>query len=153
MTKAIEIVKLPRVHLLDVVKDLSVEQLNHIPEGFNNNIIWNLAHIVATQQNICYKRAGLDITIENRFFTPFIGGTKPEGFVDTGDLAIIKDLFFSTIDQLEADLQNGKFTSYSPWTTRYGNVISSAEEAVAFLPFHEGLHTGYIWALKRVITP
>ena len=65
MTKAIEIIKLPRVHLLDVVKDLSIEQLNHIPDGFNNNIIWNLAHIVATQQNICYKRAGLDITRMN----------------------------------------------------------------------------------------
>ncbi|TSJ42662.1 DinB family protein [Mucilaginibacter corticis] len=150
MTKAIEIVKLPRVHLLDVVKDLSIEQLNHIPEGFNNNIIWNLAHIVATQQNICYKRAGLDITIEERFFTPFLSGTKPEKFIDAADVEIIKGLFFSTLDQLEADLHNGKFTSYTSWTTRYGNAINSGEEAVAFLPFHEGLHTGYIWALKRL---
>lgn len=151
MTKAIEIIKLPRLKLLGMVQDLSVEQLNKIPAGFNNNIIWNLAHMVATQQNICYKRSGLDIIIDERFFTPFLPGTKPDGFITAGDVAIIKDLFFSTLDELENDLQNGKFANYTPWTTRYGNTINSGEEAVAFLPFHEGIHTGYIWALKRVI--
>lgn len=151
MTKAIEIIKLPRLSLLKAVEELTVEQLNKIPDGFNNNIIWNLAHIIAAQQNICYKRAGLDIVIEERFFTPFLPGTKPESFVNAADVEIIKGLFFSTLDQLESDLQNGKFANYVPWTTRYGNTINSGDEAAAFLPFHEGIHTGYIWALKRVI--
>lgn len=151
MTKAIEIIKLPRISLLKAVEELTIQQLNKIPEGFNNNIIWNLAHLVATQQNICYKRAGLDIVIDDKFFTPYLPGTKPERFIDAEEFEIIKGLFFSTLDQLEADLQNGKFDNYTSWTTRYGNSINSGEEAVAFLPFHEGIHTGYIWALKRVI--
>lgn len=151
MTKAIEIIKLPRIKLLDAVKDLSAEQLNKIPAGFNNNIIWNLTHMVAAQQNICYKQAGLDIVIDERFFTPFLPGAKPEGFMNAEDIELVKELFFSTLDQLEADLRNGKFDNYKSWTTRYGNSINSGEEAVAFLPFHEGIHTGYIWALKRVI--
>lgn len=151
MTKAIEIIKLPRLKLLEAVKDLSIEQLNKIPAGFNNNIAWNLAHLVATQQNICYKRAGLDIVIEECFFTPFLSGTKPERFIEAADIDIVKDLFFSTLDQLDTDLQSGKFNNYEAWTTRYGNSINSGEEAVAFLPFHEGIHTGYIWALKRAI--
>ncbi|HWZ34930.1 MAG TPA: DinB family protein [Mucilaginibacter sp.] len=151
MTKAIETIKLTRTSLLDAVKDLSIEQLNKIPAGFNNNIIWNLAHLVAAQQNICYKRAGLEPVIEERFFTPFLPGTKPEAFISAGDVERIKGLLFSTLDQLEAGLQSGKFANYTPWTTRYGNSINSGEEAAAFLPFHEGIHTGYIWALKRVI--
>lgn len=144
MTKTIETIKLTRTSLLEAVKDLSIEQLNKIPAGFNNNIIWNLAHLVAAQQNICYKRAGLDIVIDERFFTPFLPGTKPESFINAEDVEIIKGLFFSTLDKLEADLQSGKFANYTPWTTRYGNSINSGEEAVAFLPFHEGIHTGYI---------
>jgi len=151
MTKAIEIIKLPRISLLDAVKDLSIEQLNKIPAGFNNNIIWNLAHMVATQQNICYKRGGIDVSIEERFFTPFLSGTKPEGLVSAEDVETIKGLLLSTLEPLERDLLNGKFANYRAWTTRYGNNITSGEEALAFLPFHEGLHTGYIWALKRVI--
>lgn len=151
MTKTIETIKLTRTSLLEAVKDLSIEQLNKIPAGFNNNIIWNLAHLVAAQQNICYKRAGLEPVIEDRFFTPFLPGTKPEGFINAEDVETIKGLFFSTLDQLDADLQNGTFANYKSWTTRYGNSINSGEEAVAFLPFHEGIHTGYIWALKRVI--
>jgi len=151
MTKAIEIIKLPRIALLKAVEELTIEQLNEIPEGFNNNIIWNLAHLVATQQNICYKRAGLDIVIDDQFFTPYLPGTKPERFITAEEVETIKGLFFSTFDQLEADLQNGKFDNYTAWTTRYGNTINTGEEATAFLPFHEGIHTGYIWALKRVI--
>lgn len=151
MTKPIEIVRLTRKHLLDVVKDLSIEQLNKIPAGFNNNIVWNLAHMVATQQNICYKRAGIQPVIEDRFVTPFLSGTKPEAFVSAEDIELIKGLFFSTLDELETDLQGDKFDSYQSWTTRYGNEITSGAEAVDFLPFHEGLHAGYIWALKRVI--
>ena len=59
MTKQIEIIKKTRVSLLELVKDLSTEQLNKIPDGFNNNIIWNLAHMIAAQQGVCYVRAGL----------------------------------------------------------------------------------------------
>jgi hypothetical protein len=151
MTKAIEIIKMPRLSLLKAVEGLTIEQLNKIPAGFNNNIIWNLAHMVSAQQNLCYRRAGLDVVIEDRFLTPYLPDTKPEKFVDADDVEVIKGLFLSTLDQLESDLQNGKFAKYVPWTTRYGNTINNGEEAAAFLPFHEGIHTGYIWALKRVI--
>ncbi|MFD2874333.1 DinB family protein [Mucilaginibacter ximonensis] len=151
MKTTIEFIKLTRTSLLDLVKDLTQEQLNKIPVGFNNNIVWNLAHIVATQQNICYQRGGVNIVTEERFFTPFIGGTKPEGFVSAEDLQLIKGLFFSTLEQLEADLQTDKFDNYTPWTTRYGNSVNNIEEAIAFLAFHDGIHLGYVQALKRVI--
>jgi hypothetical protein len=151
MTKAIEIIKMPRLHLLNVIKDLSVEQLNKIPAGFNNNIIWNLAHLVSAQQNLCYKRAGLPVIIEERFLTPYLPDTKPEKFVDADDIEIIKASILSTLDQLEADLQTNKFDNYTPWTTRYGVALNNINEALAFVPYHEGIHNGYIWALKRVI--
>lgn len=151
MLKYIEIIRKPRIMMLNMVKDLSTEQLNHIPQGFNNNVIWNLAHIISGQQGICYTRADLPIIVDDKYYTPFRPDTKPAGFIDDGEIAVIKDLFLSTIDKLEADLEKGIFTSYPTWTTRYGLDLSSIEEAIAFLPFHEGLHCGYMMALKRVI--
>lgn len=151
MNKTLAALKFTRTNLLDLVQNLNIDQLNTIPQGFNNNIIWNVAHIVATQQNICYKRGGIDIVIDERFFTPFIGGTKPDGTVGIEDLEIIKSLFFSTLDQLEADLHTNKFTNYTAWTTRYGNSIDNIDDAVAFLAFHDGLHFGYVQAMKRGI--
>ena len=64
MTKQIEIIRKTRAYLLESLKDLSTEQFNQIPGGFNNNIIWNLGHMIATQQGICYIRAGITQTVD-----------------------------------------------------------------------------------------
>ena len=41
------------------LKHFSLEQLNAVPEGFNNNILWNIAHTMVTHQLLMYKRSGL----------------------------------------------------------------------------------------------
>jgi hypothetical protein len=48
-----------RQFLLDQIAGLTTEELNQIPRGLNNNIIWNLAHLISGQQGIFYARAGL----------------------------------------------------------------------------------------------
>ena len=153
MTKSIEIIKKTRIHLLSQVSELSIEQLNKIPAGFNNNIAWNMGHMVGTQQGICYKRAGLDTVVGEVFFETYKPGTKPDKFIDEQQIETIKELFISTLDRFEADYENNLFANYTPWTTRSGVDLGSIEDVLSFLPFHEGLHTGYIWALKRVVSP
>jgi len=151
MKRAIEIIKQPRQKILDEINHLSVEQLNKIPEGFNNNIIWNLGHMIAAQQGICYMRAGLPVRVSDELFHAYKSGTKPEGFVDAEGVEEIKQLLFTTLDQLEADFDNGIFTNYTSFITRYDIPLSSIDEAIAFLPFHEGLHIGYIMSLRKLV--
>lgn len=151
MNYPFEIIRKTRVNVLKMVEGFSIEQLNKIPEGFNNNLIWNIGHLIAAQQNICYKRAGLTTDIDEVFFNTYKSDTKPDGQVDEAGFEQIKQLLVSTIDQLEADYNNNLFTNYTPWTTRYNFEITSIDEAINFLPFHEGLHTGYIMALKRAL--
>ncbi len=152
MNYSIEIIRKTRVNVLDLVDGLSIKQLNKVPEGFNNNLIWNIGHLVAAQQNICYKRAGFPLVIDEAFFDTYKSGTKPEGDVDEAGFGHIKQLLASTIDRLELDYSKGIFTDYKAWTARYNFEISSIDEAITFLPFHEGLHTGYIIALKRALS-
>ncbi|MFI5138122.1 MAG: DinB family protein [Sphingobacteriales bacterium] len=151
MSKAIEILKNPHALLIKLTGELSIEQLNEVPAGFNNNIIWNMGHIVAAQQGLCYKRAGLDTRIDESLFSLYKSGTKPEGFVDSEGVEEIKTLLLDNLEQLETDYNNKIFTSYTAFTTRYGVEIGSIDDAIGFLPFHDGLHLGYILALKRVV--
>ena len=151
MIREIEIIKLPRQRILDEISHFSVEQLNKVPTGFNNNIIWNLGHMIAAQQGICYKRAGLDVRVDEGFFNTYKSGTKPEGFVDAAGVEEIKKMLFTTLEQLEVDYNNGVITNYTSFVTPYNITLSSIDEALVFLPFHEGLHIGYIMSLRKLV--
>lgn len=151
MIQTIDIIYKPRLHLFKLVEHLSIEQLNLVPPGFNNNIVWNLAHMVAAQQGVCYLRAGLPTVIDTALYEAHKPGTKPEKFIDAAELQLIQQLAFTTLEQLENDYNSKIFENYTPWTTRYGVELRNIDEAMAFLPFHDGLHTGYIMALRRVV--
>ncbi len=151
MIKAIQTLKTLRASTLKLVEGLTIEQLNKIPNGFTNNIMWNLGHLIAAQQGVCYTRAGLATPVDQNLIGPYKPGTKPESIVSENEVEEIKALLVATIDQLEADYNKGIFKEYPAFTTRYGVELASIEDAIDFLPFHDGLHMGYIMALKRAI--
>ncbi len=151
MLHQLDTIRKTRVFLLNLVKDLSLAQWNEIPSGYNNNIAWNLAHLVASQQGLCYTRSGNPVVIDEKFVAAYKSGSKPERDLSTEEVEEIKHLFFSTLDQLEQDYQKGIFSNYTPFTTRYQVELATIESAVEFLLFHEGLHLGYVMALRRAL--
>ena len=151
MNKQIDTIIKTRSYLLDLTKDLSPAQLNTIPPAFNNNIIWNLAHLIAGQQGICYVRAGLEPFVGQSFFTTYKPGTKPEKELSEAEISDIKKLFITSIEQFATDYENRIFDKYLPSKTRYGVEFTNIEEAVDFITFHEGLHVGYIMAMKHLV--
>lgn len=144
-------IKNTRIFILELVKDLSIEQLNKIPTGFNNNIIWNIAHLTAAQQNMCYVRSGLAITVKDEYFSPFLSGTKPDKFIEKQKINSIFDALLNSMDRLATDYSSGAFLKFDPWDKRYGMKLNSIEDAINFIPFHEGMHIGYIMALKKLV--
>ena len=151
MNEQIEKIRKTRNFILDYIKEINTEQLNKIPAGFNNNIIWNLGHMVAAQQGVCYLRAGLKTWVEEGFFNAYKPGSKPIEYISELQIENIKALLFSSLDVLKSDYLKGVWVKYPAWSTRYGVELKSFEEALEFLNFHEGLHVGYIMALKRAI--
>jgi uncharacterized damage-inducible protein DinB len=151
MNKAIDNLKKTRLFLLNIIEELSEAQLNEIPEGFNNNVIWNITHLLATQQMFCYVRTGQQPVIHEQYIEQYKPGTKPEPFVAAQAIATIKTLLTATTYQLENDYTNNLFVNYESWSTRSGIAINTIEDAIQFMAFHEGMHTGYIMALKRVL--
>lgn len=151
MNKKIDNVRKTRVKILEGLKDLTPAQLNKIPQGFNNNIIWNLGHMIAAQEGILYLRGGHTLRIEQNFFDSYKMGSKPERELSNSEIEDIRSLLISSLDYLETDVQAGLFQEYPNWTTRFGVEISSFEDAMDFVIFHEGLHLGCITALKKFI--
>jgi hypothetical protein len=152
MNKSIESIRKTRSYVLQLVNGLTAEQLNEVPAGFNNNIIWNLGHLIASQQGICYLRAGLKAWVSEKVYGDYKPGTKPSSFINNSEIEELKNLLLTSLDPLETDYGNNLFQNYPTWTTRYDVTITTIDEALQFLLFHEGLHTGYIMALKRVVT-
>ena len=152
MNPQIEILRKTRSNLLEQIKDLSNEQFNQVPEGFNNNIIWNLGHMIATQQGMSYRRAGLPTFITDEFWEKYRTGSKPDGLAGEKEIAQIKDLLFTTLDKFEDDYDKKIFGNYTAWSTRSGVTMTSIEDSLRFLPYHEGLHSGTIIAIKKVVT-
>lgn len=138
--------------LLNLMERLSLEHLNKIPNGYNNNIIWNIGHSIATQQLLVYGLSGNDFHVPQHIIDKYKKGTKPEKPATKEEVEEIKSLLFSTITQLEKDYNDGIFTSFKTYTlSTSGGTLHKVEDAIAFNNFHEGLHLGYAMALVRAI--
>jgi hypothetical protein len=141
-----------RAFMLNMIDGLTTEQLNEVPAGFNNNIVWHLGHVVAAQQGVTYMKSGRELRVPQHIFDEFKSGSKPERYYSAAEIDNIKSLFFSTLDTFKEDLDNNYFKDYVPFTTRYGVELSDIGMVTEFLPYHEGLHIGFVGALKKLVT-
>ena len=147
----LDIIKQTRANIIKMTEAQSLEVLNQIPEGFNNNLIWNLGHVIVTQQLLCYSLSGNKPVVHSELIAAFRKGTKPEGNIGQGQYDLLKELAYSTLDQFQTDYQEGLFTDYKNYMTSYGIELTSVEEALQFNMAHESMHLGYCQALRRAL--
>ena len=146
---AFEISLKNRAILKTFIENYSLEELNTVPKGFRNNMIWNIAHTIATQQILIYRLSGLLTPVSEHFIETFKKGTKTERSLKQSEVDEIKGLLSSTVETLKADFEKGIFKNYNAYTVSTKSTLTNVEEAIAFNNFHEGIHLGYILALKK----
>ena len=151
MQAAIELLRITRANILKIVERYSLEQLNHIPTGFNNNLAWNFGHTIIAQQLLCYRLSNLPALVSNDLIEAYRKGSKPEGPVTASRIDDFKALSSSTIVQLEKDYSSGIFKEYKSYTTSYGVTLGSIEDAIRFNNIHEGMHLGTMIALTKLV--
>lgn len=134
-----------------IMENHTLEQLNKIPEGFSNNLIWNVGHIVVTQQLLVYKLSGLSMMVSEEMIEKYKKGTKPEQDVTQAEVDEIKSLLFTTIEKTKDDLDNEIFKNYQEYPTSTGFVLTSAEGAMNFNNYHEGLHVGVLMSIRKLV--
>ena len=151
MQKHFETLKKSRELVLRIIKDLTMNQLNTIPEGFKNNIAWNVGHLVVTQQLLGYRLSGVNCLVSNEMIDTFRKGTAPEKPVSEEEFEKIKELFSRLPIQFEKDYNAEVFKSYNEYTTSVNVTLSTIDDAVIFNTFHEGVHLGIILQLKKLV--
>lgn len=135
-----------------ILDSLSLEQINLIPAGFNNNILWNCAHIIAVQQMLTYGLTNQSFVFAKEFVFRFAPGTKPDGLYTEPFVSDIKAMLFSSFEQLKTDMNTDRFSVFNPFLTALKFEITDLEKAVAFNQYHEALHMGHILNIRKFLS-
>ena len=151
MEKLFDITLKNRKILYKLLKETPEKELLKIPAGFRNNIWWNIAHVVVTQQLLVYKMSNLPMKIDVDLVAKFKKGTTPDGTVTSKEIETITTLLISTANLLKEDYEKGIFKEFNEYTTSANVTLSNVEDAIAFNIFHEGLHLGAIIALQKAL--
>ncbi|NND88445.1 MAG: DinB family protein [Flavobacteriaceae bacterium] len=137
--------------LLRYLETSSLDNLNRIPKPFNNNIFWNIKHVIVTQQALVYGLSGLPMHVSTEEFDSYKKGTRPEKDVTKEEVELCKNQLHALIEKTEEDWNEGIFTRYKPYTVTTKTRLTSAQEAIEFNNFHEGIHLGMVLQLRKFI--
>ena len=133
------------------LEGLSLDDIHKIPEGFKNNIAWNVTHLVVTQQLLHYKLSGLNPLCPDDLIEAHRKGTSPTKTFTAEEFEELKELLIGLPDTLQEDFEAGIFENYTEYPTSTGVVLDSIEIAIPFNNFHEGIHYGIIRSIKKFL--
>ena len=139
---------------MKAVANLSDEQMLAIPDGFANNIAWNIGHLIVIEQVMIYERCGVDMHIDAESMRAmYWANTSPSDWEKQPDIAALIALLAEQPQQLENDLAAGVFTDkpFAPRTSGSGISISTLDEAIHYNNYHEGMHAGTMLSLLDFI--
>ncbi len=124
------------------VNDLSEEQLLEVPDGSNNNVLWNMGHIVYSNCGMTYRRCGLDMPIPEAYIDLFKAGSSPSDWADAPPVKEVVDHFNTGTAKICEDYRAGVFKDFEAFELMPGYKIESIEDVLAFNIFHESVHIG-----------
>lgn len=152
MKTELELFRATRNNTIAVIKNLNLDQINKIPEGFTGNIAWHIGHMVSTHKGLVYQLNSVPGGLEKEFVLKYKKDSKPEAPIDQAEFEFITTELLNQVDELEEDLKKENFFGANiPYSTSYNFDLNSLEECVKFSNLHQALHLGYIMALKRSV--
>lgn len=151
MKKQFELLRATRKNLLAELESNSAEDLFHIPEGFNNHILWHIIHVMVSQQVLCYLLSKNEPRISMEMISRFKNGTTPSGEADAELIEFAKTHLLKTVDQLESDYEQGLFKTYTPRDLSYGFHLETIEDGICYNNSHEAMHYGQLKMIRKAI--
>lgn len=141
-----------RKKLVAICENHSLEQLNTIPEGYSNNIIWNIVHVMVSTDLLTYGPAQLEVPLM-KWADAYRKGTNPDpnAPVSESQLQEFKTTLLESNQRLKKDYANGVFKQYEVYSTQFGVKLTSIEYAISYAMMHEMLHLGYVMAQRKLV--
>lgn len=129
----------------------SLDQLNTIPPGMSNNLIWNIGHVIVSQQKLVYALSGLPMHIPDSLFEKHQNGSRPDGKTTQTEVDEIKKLLSEMVEKTKSDFEAGVFKEFHPYQTKTGFHLGTWKEAMEFNNYHEGIHLGIMLQIKKFL--
>ncbi|MGN8845287.1 DinB family protein [Niallia sp. HCP3S3_B10] len=137
-----------RKELLGTVEKVTDEQAEIIPDGFNNNIRWNLGHLYLDQFLWIEALTKVASPTSKQFNQWFGFGTTPANFTDeTPSFHELKELLNAQPQEILEKYRNELEKEYPPIDMG----MHTIEQVLIRTIFHEGMHLQAINDLKRFI--
>ena len=129
----------------------SLDQLNTIPAGMSNNLIWNIGHVIVSQQKLVYALSGLPMHISDSLLEKYQNGSRPDGKTTQTEVDEIKKLLSEMVEKTKSDFEAGVFKKFHPYQTKTGFHLGTWKEAMEFNNYHEGIHLGIMLQIKKFL--
>lgn len=139
------------ISLSRTVKDLSEEQLLKIPAGFKNNILWNIGHVPTIMSALVCKPTETEPVVPKHYHEWFKNGSSPADWTTQPDVKEVLEVFKASTPAIQNALLAGQLEHYQAFDLFPGYTIGSAQHALTFHCFHNGIHVGAVSALKKFV--
>lgn len=140
-----------RGYMLESVRGLSETQVLTVPEGFRNNILWNLGHAITDNCTMQYPPTGHAFPLPEEYLRWFAPGTSPADWTETPVLEDVLRAGAQMRDKLVEDCTAGRMEQFTPMPLGDGVVLENIAYAIAHSNIHEGVHLGVILALRKLV--
>ncbi|PKR77108.1 hypothetical protein CEY16_10195 [Halalkalibacillus sediminis] len=137
-----------REYVIELVEEVPEHKIDVIPEGFNNNIRWNMGHLLVGWDDVVTKTLEQQRRLPEEYHLMFGDGSSPSDWKETPPS--YKELVSHLKDQpkefslliegnLNAPLKHSFFQ------------MNSLGEMCQFLTAHESLHLGTMNSIRKII--
>lgn len=137
---------------LETIGEISDEEADVQPKGWNNTIRWHLGHIYLVQERLAFHFAGFPLDLPQSYIDMFCSGTKPSDWKsEPPSLADLAARLAEQPDRIRALLCDKLEERPANPFPRFDGKIDTIGGLLTFSLFHEGLHNASIRALKRAV--
>jgi hypothetical protein len=140
--------EMTRGNFLTNIETITPEQANIQPEGFNNNIHWNIGHVLTVTEQFMMGFPKKSNHLPANYIELFGNGTRPSEW--NGDVPSVDVL----VEQLKAQLGRIKEVPASMLEEKLKKPFLGLEtfgELANMALFHEAYHLGQIHGMKKLV--
>ena len=120
------------------------------PEGFNNNILWHIGHVLTVTEQFMFGFPKKTTFLPENYVELFGNGTKPSEWNEE-HVPQIEDLIAQLKEQV-ARLKEIKVENFEQALKQSFLGLETYGELAQMALFHEAHHLGQIHTIQRVIT-
>lgn len=136
--------KFVRSGLLSTLSTIAEEQVDRIPEGFNNSIRWNVGHVLLMADELFSLLKGYERVTPETYKEFFHLGTSPKTWAKT------PPAWQELVEGLEKQAEKVEKLLEKEWPDLHAPLkireytFATSQDVMAFVAGHEGLHHGII---------